>query len=237
MSNNDLENYGIEYCTDKITTHGYHRFYNKELEEYRRLKNIGILEIGIQHNNSLNLWKKFFPNAFVYGIDINIDYSDERCKIFKVDQSSLIQIQNVKSQINNPIYFINDDGSHVPEHQILCFDYFFSEILKEGGVYIIEDIETSYWKKGQVYGYPTNYGFQNYFSIIEKFKLLVDYVNFNFLSEKDRKILDEKTNFISQKTKKSILSINFSENCIIIKKKNENDYNYHNPYYFESFTN
>ena len=234
--NNELEKYGIEYATDKVTVHGYHRFYNKELQEYRKLENIGILEIGIQNNNSLNLWKTFFPNAFIYGVDINIDYADERCKIFKIDQSRLNEIQSIKPQLNYPIYFINDDGSHVPEHQLLCFDYLFSNILEEGGVYIIEDIETSYWKRGKIYVYDTNYGFQNQQSIIEKFKLLVDYVNFNFLSVNDKNLLDEKTSFVSNETKKSILSINFSQNCIIIKKRSKSDYNYHNPYYYESWT-
>ena len=234
MIENDFKTFGIECNTDKIYAHGYHRFYDKELSEYRNMKSIGILEIGIQNGESLKLWKKYFPYAFIYGIDINIDYSDERCEVFKIDQSKLDELKLLKNYINNSVYFINDDGSHIPEHQIISFDYLFSNILEDGGLYIIEDIEVSYWKKGKLYEYNANYGLGNYLSIIEKFKLLIDYVNYNFLSDYDKMILDKNTNFLSTETKNKILSINFSENCIIIKKKSKDDFIYHNPYYFKN---
>lgn len=86
-------------------------------------------------------------------------------------------------------------------------------------MYIIEDNEVSYWKSGKIYGYSANYGIRHYLSIVETFKLLIDYVNSKFLSEEEQKKLDENTRFISQETRDSILSINFSPNCIIIKKK------------------
>ena len=181
------------------------------------------------------MWKDYFRHAYIYAIDINKEYQDGRFRIFKTDQSDIKNLEVVKNNIRHPIYFINDDGSHIPEHQIISFDYLFSNVLEEGGVYIIEDIEVSYWKTGNLYGYNANYGFLHNLSIVEKFKLLVDYVNSSFLSENDKKILDENTQFISSKTKDSILSINFSENCIIIKKKNKDDFKYHNPYGFAHF--
>jgi hypothetical protein len=234
ITNNDFKIFGTKYNTDKINTHGYHRFYDKELNEYRDMKSIGILEIGIQNGESLSLWKDYFPYAFIYGIDINIDYNDERCKIFKADQSNLEELKIIKSNIKDKIYFINDDGSHIPEHQLLCFDYLFLNLLEEGGTYIIEDIETSYWKTGNIYGYNTNYGMENYSSIVEKFKLLIDYVNYNFLSDYDKNLLNKKTDFLSNETKNKILSINFSQNCIIIKKKTNDDFMYHDTYYYKN---
>jgi hypothetical protein len=231
---NLIEFYGKKFNTDKIITHGYHRFYNKELIEYKNMQNIGILEIGVADFTSLDMWKSFFPYAFVYGIDISIEYKDNRLKVYKSDQSNLNNLEIIKNDINHPIYFINDDGSHIPEHQLISFDYLFSNVLQDGGTYIIEDIEVSYWKYGHLYGYNANYGFGHSLSIVEKFKLLIDYVNSSFLSENDKKILDKKTEFLSSKTKDAILSINFSENCIIIKKKQANDI-YHQPYVFEKF--
>lgn len=229
-TSNEIEFYGIRYRTDKIYNHGYHRFYNKELLEYKNMKDIGILEIGVYNFSSINMWKSYFRYAFIYGIDINKEYKDKRSEVFKGDQSDVNSLEIIKNQLNYPIFFINDDGSHIPEHQLLSFDYLFSNVLQDGGLYIIEDIEVSYWKKGSIYGYPTNYGFGHNLSIIEKFKLLIDYVNHPFLNETDKKMLDESTSFISSKTKDSILSINFSENCIIIKKRHPNDFKYHNNY-------
>ena len=41
------------------------------------------------------------------------------------------------------VELIVDDGSHVPEHQILSFNFLFKNLLSPGSTYIIEDIETS----------------------------------------------------------------------------------------------
>ena len=46
-------------------------------------------------------------------------------------------------------------------------------ILEENGVYIIEDIETSYWTKNGLYGYNTNYGYKHPNSIVEIFKNII----------------------------------------------------------------
>ena len=229
---NDLKHFGYLYESDKIKTHGYHRFFHKELCEYRN-KEMGMIEIGVATFKSIDMWKKYFPKAFIYGIDINIQYVDSRIKIFKVDQSKLEELISIKPQITHPIYFINDDGSHIPEHQLLTFDYLFSNVLKDGGTYIIEDIEVSYWKQGIIYDYVTSYGYTHPNSIIEKFKLVLDYVNSYYMNDENKKILNEKTNFLSEETKNKILSITFSQNCIIIKKKDLNDYYYtSNPYHF-----
>ena len=198
---NKIEYFGNKYGCDKIYKHGYHRFYDKELQEYKNIKDIGILEIGVEGFQSIDLWKSYFPDAFIYGIDINKEYSDERIRVFKSDQIDLQNLENIKNNITKPVYFINDDGSHIPEHQLISFDFLFSNVLEEGGVYIIEDIEVSYWKRGSLYGYNPNYGIGNNLSIIEKFKLLINYVNISFISEADKKILDENTQFISSKTK------------------------------------
>lgn len=235
---NELKKFGLISGTDKISVHGYHRFFNKELIEFKNMDNIGILEIGISQLKSIPMWKSYFPNAFIYGIDIYCEYNDDRAKVFKCDQSDINGLDVIKNEIMHPIYFINDDGSHLPEHQLLSFDYLFTNVLQDGGVYIIEDIEVSYWRNGHLYGYSAKYGFNNILSIIEKFKLLVDYVNSYYLSKNDKKILDDKTSFISSKTKNSISSINFSQNCIIIRKKSKEDLEYNNeniPYIWDCF--
>jgi hypothetical protein len=50
-------------------------------------------------------------------------------------------------------------------------------VIVEGGTYIIEDIETSYWTKGGLYGYETRYGYHHQNSLIEVFKDLLDDIN------------------------------------------------------------
>ena len=43
MSNSELKKLGLLTGTDKISVHGYHRFYEREILEFKEHKNIGII--------------------------------------------------------------------------------------------------------------------------------------------------------------------------------------------------
>ena len=205
---------GKKCYTDKVTHHEYHNIYNFFLKDLYE-KEGSILEIGIgtKTTYSLDMWLKLFPNAFIYGIDIDYDDQGERFTIFKADQSDENQLNAVKDRLKNEnVFFINDDGSHMPEHQLLTFNTLFP-LLKEGGIYIIEDVETSYWTKGSLYGYPTRYGYKHEKSIVENFKDVADGVNAEFAGEREAKV----------QHMDSIASITFSRNCIIIVKQEKKD--------------
>lgn len=118
------------------------------------------MEIGVENSESISLWLKYCKYAMIYGMDINKEYNNDRVQIIKGDQSNETDINKVISIVGGDIDMILDDGSHIPEHQLLCFEKLFPYI-KDGGIYIIEDIETSYWKKNNIYGYQTRYGALN----------------------------------------------------------------------------
>ena len=104
----------------------------------------------------------------------------------------------------------------LPEHQLLTFNKLFP-VLEENGVYIIEDIETSYWTKNGLYGYKTNYGYKHPKSIVELFKNVIDCVNNEFML---------KTIATPIKHLDMIKSITFAYNCIIIVKHKSIKRNY-----------
>ena len=218
--------------TDKIYQHHYYNFYPKFIEYYKKFNNLAMLEIGIENSFSLKLWLEYFPNAFIYGLDINVCEQGERFKIIKGDQSNLLDLDNLIKDISMPLFFILDDGSHIPEHQILTFNKLF-DILMPGGTYIIEDIETSYWSKNKIYNYNTNYGFKHPNSVIEFFKLLVDDINTLFLSD-ENKIKQTKCIYgkISEKVRKNISTITFAHNSIIITKKTSDELKYRSTDYY-----
>ena len=229
----DFAKIGRHQGTDKVTHHGYHRFYPRFIEHYRSMEGGGMLEIGIDQQKSLQTWLGYFPNAFIYGLDIGVAASGPRHKIFRADQSNINELQNIsKNEISHPIFFIIDDGSHIPEHQVLSFDYLFSNVLLPGGTYIIEDIETSYWTKNGLYGYRTNYGYHHTKSVIEVFKDLLDDINREFLNEQAKSSQDRRLGSdLSVKTRSAVSSITFGQNCIIIVKKTEEEDMYTNRKY------
>lgn len=224
--NGDWAKYGYRYKTDKVTHHYYYQIYPLYLEHYRR-NNGSMLEIGTNQSRSMKMWLDYFSKAFIYGIDIGVSEKGNRFQIFKCDQSNTTELENVKINIINnklPVFFIIDDGSHLPDHQLLTFNYFFDTLLIPGGCYIIEDIETSYWTKNNIYGYPTHYGYKHEKSIVEIFKNIIDDINGEFLTEKNKTKHEEIIGkYIPLEIRKLILSISFAQNCIIIMKKTNDE--------------
>lgn len=227
----DFYTIGIECNTDKITSHGYHRFYPHAISQFRD-KQGAMLEIGIQGQESVRLWSRYFKYLKIYGIDIDVEGQGERHKIFKCDQSKLDQLETVVNNISEKLCFINDDGSHIPEHQILTFNLFFEKLLEPGGVYIIEDIEVSYWNKDYIYDYPTLYGYKHPKSCVELFKLLVDDINSKYINQACRAYQTNLLPMFSSTVRNMIQSITFSQNCIIIIKKTAEDYTYSSGDYY-----
>jgi beta-1,4-mannosyl-glycoprotein beta-1,4-N-acetylglucosaminyltransferase len=211
--------------TDKVTHHEYHKYYEPVLKPYYNSRG-SIIEIGLGTGVSLPMWKNLFKYAHIYGIDNEYENNNiDRCTIYKGDQSNEEDLNRLKHLLSDKnVFFINDDGSHIPEHQLLTFNTLFP-ILAEGGIYIIEDIEASYWTRGECYNYKTQYGYKHPNSIVEIFKDATDIMNREFIVDKTKlpnKILHSEY----------IESVTFARNCIIIKK----NYNSTREYRFKMFT-
>jgi hypothetical protein len=118
-------------------------------------------------------------------------------------------------------FAVVDDGSHIPEHQLVSFDVLFSGLLIPGGIYIFEDMEVSYWRRGEIYGYPASYGREDSRSCINVLKSLADWINRKFLSEADRCCLEGYllSRGLSRKTCDAVASMEFAENCVILRKR------------------
>jgi cephalosporin hydroxylase len=112
----------------------YFEIYDRHFERFRG-KRIRVLEIGVDHGGSLQLWKKYFgTDAHVVGLDI-----DPRCAAFAEDQIE-VRIGNqadvalLKSL--GPFDIVIDDGSHRLQDQLASFAALWPVT---NGVYLIED--------------------------------------------------------------------------------------------------
>ena len=123
----------------------YGDIYDKHFASFRD-QPINILEIGVLRGGSMRMWEKYFPNANIFGIDIDKDclqYQSDRTKIFIGDQSDVSFLRNVKAKIPR-VDILIDDGSHRAKDQKATFEEMYYHVRKPG-VYLIEDIEFNYW--------------------------------------------------------------------------------------------
>jgi len=107
---------------------------------------LNLLEIGIQNGGSLFTWQQYFPQAIITGIDINSacrQYEEENIKVFIGDQADVNFLESV-NRATGPYDIVIDDGGHTMNQQITSFKTLFP-LLKDGGIYVIEDLHTSYW--------------------------------------------------------------------------------------------
>ncbi|KAJ1432033.1 hypothetical protein B484DRAFT_35638 [Ochromonadaceae sp. CCMP2298] len=224
---------GRKTGTDKLTQHGYHRFYPRFLEHFRSLRGAAMLEIGMDKGFSMNLWVEYFPHAFVYGVDKDVQQSGERYAILQADQGDREQMARVMEKVKHPLFLVLDDGSHIPAHQVQCFDQLFSA-LQPGGVYIVEDMELSYWTRPgmTLYGHRAQYGYRDADSAMELFQALAADVNWEFMSNKHRaqheRIVGGK---VSMEVRRQISSITFAQNCIVVMKKTAQEQAYNDRHY------
>ena len=152
MSDKNLNSLAKIYKTDKYS-HAYPPVYQQWFE-HLRMKPVRLLEIGvggyaITHAGgaSLRMWKKYFPYGKITGIDIydKTDFEEERIRIYQGDQTDKQFLSDISDK-EGPFDIIIDDGSHLQSHIITSFEALFP-LMPTGGIYVIEDTQTSYWLK------------------------------------------------------------------------------------------
>ena len=112
-------------------SHNYADFYSL-IFGLRRTDVKSVIECGLGTNNptlkssmgvngkpgaSLRMWKDYFPNASIFGCDIDRDvlFSEERIKTFHCDQTSAKSIRNFLKNADisvDSVDIIIDDGLH-----------------------------------------------------------------------------------------------------------------------------
>jgi len=173
--------------SDKWSAHDYaepyFRHFNRLQMVARAVLEIGVggyenQEVGYTNpslgGHSLRFWKDFFPYAEIFGIDIQDkrSLSEERIEIL---QGSQVDKEFLKSLVERTgtLDIIIDDGSHINHHVITTFQSLFPS-LRTGGLYVVEDTQTSYWASD--YGGDYN-NRNNIETIMGYFKSLTDGLN------------------------------------------------------------
>lgn len=142
-----LDRIAVNALTDKSSLHhNYTRIYAKYLDSIKNDR-IKFLEIGIYKGNSVKMWEQYLPNAELHFIDITnqlIEYTSDRSKYHFLDQANFFHLTQFINETGGNFDIIVDDGGHRMDQQFNSFVALFPA-LKSGGLYIIEDLCTSYW--------------------------------------------------------------------------------------------
>lgn len=133
------------FPTDKcMDRHGFLEIY-EPLFEPMRDDSVRIFEIGILRGLSHLMWRNYFQNGEIYGIDLK-DYSavasKDGIKTFVADQSNRDDLKAFIEFSGGNFDVILDDGGHAMDHQQVSLGYLFEQV-KPGGLFIIEDVHSS----------------------------------------------------------------------------------------------
>ena len=122
----------------------YHRHFQPS-----RNKPVTIVEFGVSQGGSLQMWKSYFgPQARIVGVDINpqcASLGEPQIEIVIGDQEDRQFLKSLANKVGD-IDVLIEDGGHTMTQQIATFEELWPSIV-DGGVFLMEDLHTSYWPK------------------------------------------------------------------------------------------
>jgi SAM-dependent methyltransferase len=151
--------HGSDKGSSNITTswHNYTTLYDS-LFRSNRMSVTRVFELGLGTNYadipsnmgvngkpgaSLRGWREYFPNANIFGADIDrrVLFEEQRIKTYYCDQlvPSIIAKMWSLPDLNENFDIIIEDGLHSHHANVVFFENSIHK-LKKGGYYIIEDI-------------------------------------------------------------------------------------------------
>lgn len=144
---NDLERYFAANTGRQIHKwRHYFEIYDRHLARFRGT-DVHVVEFGVAQGGSMQMWKDYFgPRCRVHGVDKNPACkaaAEERVEIHIGDQEDRRFLRELAARIPR-IDVLIDDGGHRMKQQIHTFEELFPKV-DANGVYLIEDLHTSYW--------------------------------------------------------------------------------------------
>lgn len=143
--------------------HTYTQFYARHFNHCRDSVRF-VFECGLGTNNpalissmgdtgkpgaSLRMWRDYFPNAQIFGVDIDPDtlFSDERIVTMQMDQTDPESIEKFWEETPDVLFdFMVDDGLHTFEAGLTLFRHS-QHRLHPDGIWVIEDVGAEDAKK------------------------------------------------------------------------------------------
>lgn len=169
----------------------------------------GVLEIGVAHGGSLVTWRRFFgESSVVCGLELvpkELNFRDPQIRIVTGSQTDVKSLNAAVDTLPN-LHLVIDDGSHMSSHQKRSFEVLWPK-LAYGGLYVVEDLHTAYWKK-----YEGGIFRRRKSSFIDYAKRLVDLQHSHYSS---RRV----SSFEKEQICDSVFSTSFYDSVVVIRKE------------------
>jgi hypothetical protein len=197
----------------KCLIHKWHHYFEIYHHHFKRFIDTtpNILEVGVSEGGSLEMWDYYFDGKCnIYGIDINKNCLSVLEKLNKPNIQIEIGDQSDRGFWKNYLKdkpkfdIVIEDGGHTMIQQIVTFEELYDHV-DENGVYLCEDVHTSYWLRHQG-------GYKNSKTFIEYSKNFIDGINSQHIQEKVNNINELK--HIRATTK----SIHYYDSVIVLEK-------------------
>lgn len=183
--------------------HHYFDIYHRHFARYRNT-NVCLLEFGVSHGGSLRMWRDYFgPQARIIGVDIDPAcsmHADGKTEIIIGDQEDRAFLSELRNRVGE-VDILIDDGGHTMAQQLATFDVMFDAVAADG-VYLVEDLHTSYWPE---YGG----GWKQPGTFIEFTKSLVD--RLNAWHSRDPELVPDSFT-------KAVTGLHFHDSIVVIEK-------------------
>ena len=203
---NDLDTFFQQH--DGALVHKWHHYfeiYDRHFSRFRG-KPITVLEIGVSQGGSLQMWRDYFGKQIqLIGVDINPNcqqLEEPGVRIVIGDQQDRNFLRELAKTLPQVDVLI-DDGGHTMQQQIHTYEELFPSVSPDG-VYLIEDLHTSYWKKW-------GGGYRRKRTFIEYSKNFIDYINAWHSEDTQRLAPSDFT--------KSVHSLHYYDSVLVIEKR------------------
>lgn len=133
-----LDDLAVKHGTDKgSTSHWYTRHYERIFGP-SRMEIDSVCEVGVGGGDSLRMWRDYFPNATIHGVDI--EHKDDMGTRIVLHQIEQTDCDTLRERLHDKhLEIIVEDASHDPEKSIKTLDALWPT-LEYKGWYVIEDM-------------------------------------------------------------------------------------------------
>jgi hypothetical protein len=136
----------------------YFDIYERYIAKFRNTSCV-YLEIGAAKGGSLDIMRKYLgPAARIIGVDVSPECKTLESRGYEIhvgDQADCRFLRELAARVGAADIVV-DDGGHTPDQQITSF-YSLFPIVKEGGIYIVEDLHSNFWQAYNASRYGINF--------------------------------------------------------------------------------